>query len=445
MTKKDAIFEQIAKHNIQFIELWYTDITGRVKSVTIPVRQLERVIERGAHFDGSSLESFARVAESDMLLVPDLNTFAVLPWSSGEEVTARLICNVHTTSGDPFIGDPRGALIRVIERAQEMGFRYKTGMELEFFLFDADMTQPNKRKLHPMDTDSYFDLSDDVGQLVRRRMLSTLEAVDVRVLAAHHEIGSGQQEIDILYDEALASADRLLTARVALRAVARQNNLHCTFMPRPSMDLPGSGLHIHQSLHHVQQDENVFYDGDNQYGLSEVAQQFLAGQLSHARGMTAVLAPLVNSYKRLGTSFEAPVYVTWAHINRAALIRIPGIQSGEEGHTRLELRLPDPSTNPYLAAAVMLQAGLEGIRQQMMLPAPLEETILQQNRSRLRQVEVLPNSLRQALDALSQDDVILSALGPYISDRYLAAKRQEYHEYSRRVTQWEIDRYFSQY
>lgn len=445
MTDEAAIFEKIEASHIQYIELWYTDITGRVKSITIPKRQLARVLRDGAHIDGSSLESFARVAESDMMLHPDLNTFAILPWASEEEPTARLICNVMAPTGDPFIGDPRATLIRVMEQAKEMHFVYKTGMELEFFLFDIHKTDLAQHRLHPMDTESYFDLPNDYGQLVRRRMLTALDTMNIQVLAAHHEIGHGQHEIDILYDNALTSADNLLTARVALRAVARQNGLHCTFMPRPSMSLPGSGMHTHQSLHHTSDDRNVFYDENNRYGLSDIALQFLAGQLRHARGMTAILAPLVNSYKRLGTSFEAPIHVTWAHINRAALIRIPGVRVGGEQHTRLELRLPDPSTNPYLAAAVMLQAGLEGIRQEMMQPEALEESILQQNRSRMRQVEVLPNSLRQALDALAEDDVILNALGPYISDRYLAAKRQEYDAYNRQVTQWELDNYFNQY
>lgn len=444
MTTKADVLEAIEAHEVRFLHLWFTDITGRVKSVTIPAGQLDRALNHGVHFDGSSLESFARVAESDMLLIPDLDTFALLPWNSKAEKTARLICNVHTTNGDPFIGDPRAALIKLLKQVDSLGYCYKIGMELEFFLFESE-TLDNLQVLKPNDTDSYFDLPDARSQLVRQRMLSALDEMGVNVISAHHEVGSGHQEIDLMYSNALASADGLLTTRVVLKAIARQNNLHCTFMPRPSMSLPGSGMHIHQTLHDCNTDQNVFHDDDNQYGLSELAQQFLAGQLAHAPAMTAILAPLVNSYKRLGTSFEAPVYVTWAHINRSALIRVPGVRAGTEAHTRLELRLPDPSSNPYLAAVVMLQAGLEGIQQQMILPAPLEETLLQQNRARLRQVETLPNSLRQALEALEQDDVILSALGPYISDRYLAVKRQEYEAYSSQVTRWELEQYFEQY
>jgi glutamine synthetase len=325
-----------------------------------------------------------------------------------------------------------------------MGFAYKTGIELEFFLFERN-ENGSVLPLKPQDRASYFDMSTDRGQSIRRRMITTLAKMNIPVDSTHHEIGSGQHEIDFQYDRALASADKVLTSRMALKMVANQFNLHCTFMPRPCMDLPGSGMHTHQSLHDLETDENVFVDTDDEYGLSQTAKYFLAGQLCHARAMCAVLSPLVNSYKRLGTSFEAPVYVTWAHINRGALIRVPHIQPGKEAHTRLELRCPDPSNNPYLASAVMLMAGLDGIRQQIPLPDALEETLVRQDRSRQRQLEVLPSSLGEALDVLAQDDVILAALGPYISDRYVAAKRQEFEEYNRQVTAWELERYINHY
>lgn len=445
MITKETILSAIDEQQVRFVDLWFTDITGAVKSVTVPAGEVEDVIDYGEHFDGSSIEGFARVAESDMVLVPDLDTFTVLPWDNGpDERTARLICTVHTPQGEPFIGDPRTALIRVLGQAAEMGYLFKTGMELEFFLFQTD-AQSRPLPGLPHDEASYFDMSTDRAQAIRRRMLLALSALGITVDSAHSEIGYGQHEIDFHYASALASADRILTARVALRIIAQRNGLHCTFMPRPSNDMPGSGMHTHQSLHDLQTDANIFYDGDHEYGLSDTARYFLAGQLAHARAMCAVLAPLVNSYKRLGTSIEAPVYVTWAHINRGALIRIPVIVPGKEAHTRMELRCPDPSSNPYLATAVMLAAGLDGIRQKMELPDPLEETLLTQNRSRLRQIEVLPTSLGIALDLLAQDDVILAALGPYIADRYLAAKRQEYEEYSRQVTRWEQERYLSRY
>jgi glutamine synthetase len=444
MFTKDAVLAAIDEQQIKFVALWFTDITGLVKSVTVPAHRVADVIDSGMHFDGSSIEGFARVAESDMILMPDLNTFTVLPWDPVEEKTARLICTVRTPGSETFVGDPRTMLIRVLKEAADMGFSYKTGMELEFFLFrigDGEIS------LTPHDRASYFDMSTELSQGIRRKMIGTLQELGITVDSAHHEIGSGQHELDFDYHDALESADNLLTARVALKTMAQRYNMHCTFMPRPSASLPGSGMHTHQSLHNVETGANVFAHPEHEYGLSETARYFLAGQLAHARAMCAVLAPLVNSYKRLGVSFEAPVYVTWAHVNRAgsALIRVPHISAGKEDHTRLEIRCPDPSTNPYLASAVMLAAGLDGIRQKMPLPNALEETLLRQDRSRLRQVETLPGSLEEALDALSQDDVIMAALGPYISDRYLAAKRQELDEYNRQVTPWELERYYGRY
>lgn len=445
MTRKSVLGE-IEAQQVAFVVLWFSDITGIVKSITIPASRLPDVIDYGLHFDGSSIEGFARVAESDMVLFPDLNTFMVFPWDGPGEKTARLICNVRTPDGDLFIGDPRNVLIRALGEAEEMGFRFKTGMELEFFLFRQDRER-GLLPLTPYDEASYFDISNDFSQAMRRRMISTLTDCGIRVDSSHHEIGSGQYEIDLDYGEALMSADQLLTARVALRTIAQHNQLHCTFMPRPSAALPGSGMHTHQSLHEFSSDSNLFSDRSHEYGLSETARYFLAGQLAHARAMCAVLAPLVNSYKRLSVSFEAPVYVTWAHVNRAgaALIRVPHITPGREAHTRLELRCPDPSANPYLASAVMLAAGLDGIRQQMALPEAMEETLLRRERARLRQVETLPRSLDEALDALSQDDVILNALGPYVADRYLAAKRQELEDYHHQITPWEVERYITRY
>jgi glutamine synthetase len=297
----------------------------------------------------------------------------------------------------------------------------------------------------PYDDSSYYDMTSEAAHSLRRKMMTTLGELGIRVNSAHSEIGYGQHEIELDFDEALTCADQVMTARVALRTVSAQHDAYCTFMPRPFATRPGSGMHTHQSLHDRHTGDNVFVDLEDEYGLSEVARWFLAGQLSHARAMTAILAPLVNSYKRLGTSFEAPVHVTWAHINRAALIRVPGMQPGQEGHTRLELRCPDPSSNPYLATAVMLHAGLDGIRRKLPLPEPLEETLLMQKRSRIRHYEVLPASLGEALDALEQSETVLSALGPYIADRYLAAKRQEFDEYSSQITAWEVDRYLSRY
>jgi len=443
---KDAVLAAIEEQQVKFVVLWFTDITGIVKNVTIPAGKLDSVIENGMHFDGSSIEGFARVAESDMVLLPDLDTFVILPWEPVDERTARLICSVRTVDGDPFIGDPRNVLIKTLKIAEEMGYCFKTGVELEFFLFRGD-TEQGLLPLKPYDEASYFDLSDDFSQGIRRKMILTLLALGIRVDSAHNEIGSGQHEIDFDYHPALMSADHVLTARVALRTIAQQNGLRCTFMPRPSINLPGSGMHTHQSLHRRGDDENVFADSNHEYGLSETARFFLAGQLYHARAMTAVLAPLVNSYKRLAVSFEAPKYVTWAHVNRAgaAVIRVPHVAPGKEDHTRIELRCPDPSANPYLAAAVMLAAGLDGISQRLPLEEAFEGSLVRQERSRLRQLETLPVSLGEALEALMQDDVMMTALGPYISDRYIAVKQQELDEYNRQVTPWELERYLSRY
>ncbi|MEO1286404.1 MAG: type I glutamate--ammonia ligase [Chloroflexota bacterium] len=442
---KDDILALVEENNIQYISLWFTDITGTVKSVVVPANKLSNVIETGVHFDGSAVEGFARVAESDMILLPDLNTFAILPWhNTDEERTARLICGVYTPQGEPFIGDPRNALIRALESASEMNLTFKTGMELEFFLFYTDAY--GKPVIDaPQDGAGYFDHADEKSQVVRRKMVNALLSMGIQVHTAYSETGKGQHEIDFQYSNALVSADQILTTRVALKTIAQQHGLHCTFMPRPVANQPGSGMHTHQTIHDCDTDANVFVDTSHEYHLSDTARHFLAGQLNHARAMSAILAPLVNSYKRLGTSFEAPVYVTWAHINRGALIRIPSTSPGRENHTRLELRCPDPSANPYLAQAVMLMAGLDGIRQKMELPDPLEETLLTRSRGRLRQVETLPSSLEEAIDVMTNDDVIMGALGPYISDRYIAAKRQEIESYNQQVTQWELDRYLGRY
>lgn len=445
MRTRESLLAELDAHKVAYVALWFTDLSGIVKSVTIPAHKVAGVLDHGLHFDGSSIEGFARVAESDMLLVPDPSTLAVFPWDAPEERTARLICQVTTPEGAPFIGDPRTILQRQLHEAQALGFRFKTGMELEFFLFRAGDDGP-LLPLQPFDEASYFDLSNDLAHSIRRRLVTTLESLGIRVDSAHHEIGSGQHEIDLEYRDALTMADQILTARAVLRSGAMRHGLFCTFMPRPSAALPGSGMHTHQSLHDLATDANVFADATHEYGLSETARYFLAGQLAHARAITAILAPLVNSYKRLATSFEAPRYVSWAHVNRAgaAMIRVPHV-AGHEEHTRLEIRCPDPSSNPYLATAVMLAAGLDGICSQTPLPDALEETLIGKDRARHRQAEVLPSSLDEALAALEQDDVILEALGPYISDRYLAAKRQELESYNSQVTTWELDRYLARY
>lgn len=444
MPDSKQVVEIFRDERLRYINLWFVDISGGVKSIIIPAGRIEEVLEQGVLFDGSSLEGGSRSVESELRLIPDSSTFAMLPWDCPEERVGRLICQVHTAQGEPFPGDPRRALQVALQQARELGYGFRTGVELEFFLFQLD-EEGVALPARPHDSASYFDLSTNFRQSIRRKMMATLAGLGMSVISSHHEIGSGQHEINFGYEEALTTADQILTARVALKSVAQHSNLHCTFMPRPRRDLPGSGMHTHQSLHAIDTGENLFSDPGHEYGLSETGRCFLAGQLHHARAMVAVLAPLVNSYKRLGTSIEAPAYVSWAHINRAALIRVPGLMPGGGPHTRLELRCPDPAGNPYLAAAVMLVAGLDGIRQKMSLPEPLEEDLLGQDRARLRRIKTLPATLDEALTALEADETILSALGPYISHSFLASRRQEVEDFNRQVTDWELERYFHRY
>lgn len=441
---KDEVRSIIEEKQVKYISFWFVDVLGSLKSVITPASELENVVENGVHFDGSSVEGINRRAESDMVLVPDLDTFTLLPWNDNDEDrTARIICTAHTTYGEPSNSDSRYALIRALQQAEEMGFSYKTGMELEFYLFRLD-SHGNPILSQPHDHAGYFDHTDEDTQRIRRKMLQTLRSMGIMVDSAHSETGSGQHEIDFQYSHALVSADHILTARVALKTIAQQHGLHCTFMPRPLADMPGSGMHTHQSLHDCTTGENLFAQPSHEYGLSDIARHFLAGQLAHARGMSAVLSPLVNSYKRLGNSLEAPTHVTWAQVNRGALIRVPSTAPGKESHTRLELRCPDPSSNPYLAKAVMLMAGLDGIRHKMELPEPLEEDLIF-GKSRRHRQESLPTSLAEALEEMSFDGVVMNALGSFIGDHYLVAKNKEVDAYNYQITAWEVEQYLNRY
>jgi len=434
---RDWILEQVQEHQVRFIDLQFTDIVGLVKSVTVTARQLPRVLEEGIWFDGSSIEGFARVSESDMFLVPVLETFAIIPWENDYHTTARLICNVHTPDGERFMGAPRATLMRMMEEARSLGFEYRTGPELEFFLFERnEWNEPDIARRH--DEAGYFDATADRAVLVRQDMITALEAFGIEVEAGHHEAAPSQHEIDFRYGDALRSADHAVTFKYVLKAVAQQHGLYATFMPKPIYGVAGSGMHIHQSLARVDTGENAFSDPQAPYGLSEIARQFIAGQLAHARGMCAVLAPLVNSYKRLVSGFEAPVYVGWARVNRSALIRVP--RATTPAAVRAELRCPDPSCNPYLAAAVMLACGLDGVRNQMHVPDPTEENLFESEWAR-RGLPTLPGSLDEAIDALEQDPVVRDALGPHIYERFVNAKRQEWQEFRLQVTEWERKRY----
>jgi glutamine synthetase len=433
---------RIEQDRIKFIDLQFTDVVGVVKNVTIPAHELPEALKSGIWFDGSSVEGFVRIAESDMHLRPDVSTYAVIPWLSGEESTARLICDVYTPDGQPFLGDPRAVLRRALEDAKLMGFLYNTGPELEFFLLkphaDGSLIPPL-----PHDDASYFDAPSDMAAGLRRQMASTLEALGLQVEAMHHEGAPGQHEIDFRYSGALSTADSAVTLRVALKVIAQQNGLYCTFLPKPIQGINGSGMHVHQSLTYAATGKNAFADPGDAHGLSKIAKHFIAGQLAHARGMCAVLAPLVNSYKRLVAGYEAPVYISWARINRSALIRVPRATQPEA--TRLELRCPDPSCNPYLAFAVMLAAGLDGIRRELPVPDATEENIYLLETQRQMKTSVLPGSLNQALNAIEEDKVIQDALGAHTFDNFISAKRQEWEEYRLVVTDWELEKYLPNY
>jgi glutamine synthetase len=438
---KREVLAKVKQDNVRFVNLQFIDVVGHVKSVTIPTHQFEDCIDHGKWFDGSSIEGFARIAESDMYLDPDLRTFSLIPWERTADTTAKVICDVFTPEGEPFPGDPRAVLRRAIGEAEAMGFRFNTGPELEFFLLR--LGPDNEVSLTPHDEGGYFDLSTDLAAQVRKEMVNALEEIGITVETSHHEVATGQHEIDFQYDEALTTADNAVTFRYTLKAVARKFGLHCTFMPKPFFGLAGSGMHTHMSLADIATGRNLFADGNDEYGLSDLAKRFLAGVLHHARGMSAVLAPLVNSYKRLVPGYEAPVYVSWARVNRSALIRIPKISKGKPQSARIELRCPDPSCNPYLAFAVMLHAGLDGVKRNLPVPAPVEENLYEFDAAMLARhnVQTLPASLQEALDELEKDEVVRSALGPHVYERFNEAKRLEWDEYRMRVTQWEIDRY----
>jgi glutamine synthetase len=448
-SKLAAAMKLAEERNLRFVSLQFTDIVGQVKSVQVPMHQLESAVEQGKWFDGSSIEGFARIAESDMFLVPDLDTFSPIPWELGfgpdgsEELatgSARVICDVFTPNGDPFPGDPRWVLRRQIERAKALGYTFNTGPELEFFLLRRanGTVEPL-----PHDAAGYFDLSEDLGTEVRKEMMNALEEFGIRVETAHHEVATGQHEIDFEYADALRTADNAVTFKTTLKAVAAAHGLYATFMPKPFFGINGSGMHTHQSLWDDKRKVNVFSDPKDPYGLSETARHYIAGTLEHARGMIAVLAPLVNSYKRLVPGYEAPVYVGWARINRSALIRIPQISKGQASSVRIELRCPDPASNPYLAFAVMLAAGLDGVERKLEPPDPVEENLYHFDAAKLesRKIRQLPGTLREALDELAADEVIRDALGDHVFERFIEAKTEEWDEYRTQVSGWEVERY----
>ena len=437
--EQQDVLEKVQRDQVNFINLQFTDLHGTVKSVGTPAHRLAEVLEKGSWFDGSSIQGFARIHESDMVLHPDPETYQVLPWKSPERRTARLICDIYRPDGEPFPGDPRHILRRAVEHAAELGYTYNCGPELEFFLL-----QKRNEQLRPVphDVAGYFDFSPrDLATAVRNDIVDALHAMDIEVEMEHHEVAPGQHEIDFRYADALAAADNAITFKQAVKAIATKHDLYASFMPKPFFGQNGSGMHTHQSL--FRNGENAFFDRDDNYRLSSTAYGFVAGQIKHARALSAVVAPTVNSYKRLVPGYEAPVYICWARINRAALIRIPQYSPGREQSTRVELRFPDPSCNPYLAFAVMLMAGLDGVENELQPPDPVEEDVYHFDDLRLQELNIsqLPGSLGEAIRELEEDDVLLEALGEHSSRLFIEAKRSEWDEYRMQVTEWELDRY----
>ncbi|MGI8847165.1 MAG: glutamine synthetase family protein [Candidatus Dormibacteria bacterium] len=432
----NEVLSAVDRAGAAYIDLQFTDVMGAMKTVTIPADQIGDALEHGVWFDGSSLESLARTAESDMYLVPDPGTFAVLPWMATP--TARLICWVTTPQGEPYPGDPRRALARAIEHAARLGFDYRLGPEIEFYLLQRDAG--GGLAPLPHDKSGYFDFNTDRSVAVRQAMAEAARGLGIEVNTLHHEVAAGQHEIDLGHADALRAADGIATFRFTLKAVAQQHGLLASFMPKPFHGQPGSGMHVHQSLARTGDGRNAFAGGDD-YGLSDVAKHFVAGQLHHAAGMCLVLAPLINSYKRLVRGFEAPIFVSWARTNRGALIRVPHV--GREDATRIELRSPDPSCNPYLAAAVMLRCGLDGIERRLPLPPPVEEALYGFDDVELerRRVGVLPDNFKDAISAFEADDIVRDTLGDHLAERFLEAKQLEWREYRAQVTPWELEQY----
>jgi glutamine synthetase len=439
--EEQRVVDEIEENDIDFLRLQFTDILGTVKNVAVPSSRAKKAFTDGIYFDGSSIEGFVRIQESDMRLKPDPSTFAILPWSDG--TAARLICDViDTSTGDPFIGDPRKVLKDALERADKMGYTVNVAPEPEFFLFEED--EDGKATTKTSDAGGYFDLAPkDLASGVRRDIIYGLEEMGFEMEASHHEVAQGQHEINFEYDDALSTADNVATFRTTVRAIAAQHDLHATFMPKPIARINGSGMHTHVSL--FEDGNNAFHDESDEFNLSETAHAFLAGVLEHAPAITAVANPTVNSYKRLVPGYEAPVYVAWSDRNRSALVRKPAARV--PAASRIELRSPDPSCNPYLAFAAIITAGLDGVEKGLDAPDPIRENIYEFDESTREDygIDTLPANLGEAVDALKSDEVIQGALGEHIREKFIEAKSVEYDEFRVDVSPWEIDRYLESY
>ncbi|MBQ9815309.1 MAG: type I glutamate--ammonia ligase [Lachnospiraceae bacterium] len=440
MTKKEII-KIVNEENVKFIRLQFTDIFGAMKNVAITPSQLEKALDNKIMFDGSSIDGFVRIEESDMNLRPDLESFAIHPWGQDKGKVARLICDVYKTNDEPFDGDPRFILRRAIAHAAKLGYEFNVGPECEFFLFKND--EKGNPTLEKYDLCGYFDLGpNDVGEEARKEIVLALEGLGFEIEASHHECAPGQHEIDFKYSEALKAADNIMTFKYCVKTIAEKHNLYATFMPKPLFGVAGNGMHLNMSL--SKNGKNAFADDKDKNGLSKIAYNFMAGIMKHIDSMAIVTNPLINSYKRLVPDFEAPVYIAWSAKNRSPLIRVP---SGRGNSSRIELRNPDPSANPYLALALCLEAGLDGIENKLTPPASIDKNIFEMSKRELTRagIKSLPNNLFEAINKVEKDKFVQGVLGSHLYDRYIAAKKHEWSEYSHRVSNWEIETYLHKY
>jgi glutamine synthetase len=436
---RKRVHGRIEKEGIEFVLLWFTDIEGHLKSFAVTPSEIEAALDDGMGFDGSSITGFNAIEESDMVAIPDPETFQLMPWKEGETRVARMICDIVTPDGKPYEGDPRYVLRRALDRMASLGFdTFNVGPELEYFLFRDD------KGTETLDEGGYFAMTTlDAASELRQETVRALEGMGIPIEYVHHEVGPSQHEIDMRFADALAMADHTVTYRLIVKEIAKKSGYHATFMPKPIFGENGSGMHTHQSL--FNEGRNAFFDGDDDWNLSPVGKAFIAGQLRHAREISAVFAQWVNSYKRLVPGYEAPVYVAWSRRNRSALIRIPLYKPGAEQATRAEIRCPDPACNPYLTFATLLHAGLEGIEQGYELPEPMETNLyhLTSEQRKERGIVSLPETLGEAVDELAGSELVRKALGPHIFDRYVELKRAEWDEYRVQLTEWELKKYLS--
>jgi len=432
----DDCLKLVKDENISYIQCWFPDVLGVLKSFTITPSELDEAVNEGMGFDGSSIEGFARIEESDLIAKPDPSTFAILPWEGEDKKVARVFCDILQPDQTPYEGDPRYVLKRFMQQLQQQGYQYFVGPELEYFYFKGS------RCLEPLDHAGYFDsIPLDLGHDLRKQTVGVLQQVGIQVEYEHHEVAPSQHEIDLRYDEAMKMADKAMTYRVIVKEVARQNGVYATFMPKPIFGENGSGMHVHQSL--FKDGRNAFYDKNKEFNLSDLARYYIAGLLKHAPEITAVCNQWVNSYKRLVPGYEAPAYISWARRNRSTLIRVPMYKPGKENATRIEFRSPDPAANPYLAFAVMAGAGLEGIKNKYELPDPIEEDIFEMNeKERLeRGISELPGNLYAAILLLEKSDLVKKVLGEHIFNKFVENKKIEWDKYRVHVSQYEINKY----